>query len=185
MNDCLGVLERSGLLLKSDPKLPSVTTLVAMEPVPGSWWAHPAGRTIFDALVKLSEHPDVLMVKLVGGKDTFVHRQLWPEVYAIATAHEPWQFKALSASAKQLYGHVQRGRQVEASGQAARELETRLLVHGEQFHSATGAHKKRLESWGNWADRVGFEPMPLPVPQAKRTLEDRLPGARFVWGLRK
>ena len=36
-------LERIGLLLEHDKELPSVTLLVAGEPIRGSWWGHALG----------------------------------------------------------------------------------------------------------------------------------------------
>jgi hypothetical protein len=66
--DSLNALQRIGLLLKADPALPSVTTIVAGEPVRGSWWAHPAGRRIFQTLRDLSQHPDIVFVKLQAAR---------------------------------------------------------------------------------------------------------------------
>jgi hypothetical protein len=174
-------LERTGLLLKSDPKLPSLTTLVAGEPVRGSWWGHPRAHEIYAEAVRLSGHPDVLLVKLVAGKDTFVHRRLWSHVYAIATAGESWQSKKLSAEAQELLRRVSREQSVETSGKPAKELETRLLAHGEQFHAAGGEHRKHLETWEHWSGCTGFVPAPIPVAEAKRILEAALPGAAFPW----
>jgi hypothetical protein len=181
MNECLRVLENNGLLLKSDPKLPSVSTLIAGEPVRGSWWGHPAGRAVYAAIGELEENPDVLLVKLVAGKDTFVHRQLWSEVYALATSDGPWQILGLPAAARALCEKVEAAGILEASGTAAKELETRLLVYAEQFHTTGGVHKKRLESWEHWAGRKAFNPAPVDFGEAKSILEARLPGARFPW----
>jgi hypothetical protein len=50
-----GTLVREGVLLKSDPKLPSVVAIAAGGPVRGSWWGHPKGRVIFNALERLAE----------------------------------------------------------------------------------------------------------------------------------
>ena len=124
--DCLAALRHHGLLLKSDPKLPSVTTLVAGAPVRGSWWAHPAAHAIFRAIETLADRPDVLLIKLIAGKDTFVDRRLWPEILAIATSSAAWQWKGASADAHRLHKEVERRGVVEASGGAAGELEKRL-----------------------------------------------------------
>src|SRR6267142_3049099 len=96
-----------GFLLESDPKLPSVCTLITGAPLHGSWWSHPLAQTIFQVNEKLEDHPDVLITKLISGKVTFVHRNLWPEVVAIGTSKEPWQMKGLSASAKTLLKTVE------------------------------------------------------------------------------
>ena len=65
-------LDRHGLLLVTDPVLPSVAGIVAREPVKGSWWSHPASLAIFAVLDRLDDAEDTLLVKLVSGKQTFV-----------------------------------------------------------------------------------------------------------------
>ena len=181
LNECLAALRRTGLLLKSDPVLPSVATLVAGVPIRGSWWGHPAGSAIFQTLQQLAEHPDVLFVKLAGGKDTLVDRRLWPEVYAIGSAGEAWQRAGLSVAARELEKQVAKAGLVEASGAAPKELELRLLVNCEQFHTDAGHHAKRLEAWPHWADRVGLEARRVTPSEAKAALEAMLPAAKFPW----
>ena len=174
-------LEARGLLLVSDPQLPSLASLIAGGPVHGSWWAHPASHKIFRALSDLSGHTDVLVVKLIDGKNTLVHRRVWPELVAIAVAGEPWQFAGLSAPARRLYERVTREGQVEATGALTLELETRLLVRGEQFHGETGAHRKRLEDWKRWAAAAQVNYAAVAVPEAKVILQAKSPEARFPW----
>ena len=174
-------MRHTGLLLKADNTLPSVATLVAGEPIRGSWWGHPAGALIFRTLEQLAIHRDVLFVKLVAGKDTLVHRSLWPEVYAIATAGEPWQRAGLSPAARTLERKVADAGDMETSGAAARELELRLLVRCEQFHSEAGFHARRLETWRRWAERVDLEARRVTAAEAKAAFEAILPSARFPW----
>lgn len=64
--------------------VPSVAEAVAGEPIRGSWWGHPRGKAIFDALTAIGDSPDVRCFKLVGGKVTFVHRRLWPALVRLA-----------------------------------------------------------------------------------------------------
>jgi hypothetical protein len=182
MNDCWARLKNDGLLLKSDPRLPSVAGLAAGEAIRGSWWAHPAAHAIFRELQRLVAHPDVLIVKLVAGKDTLVHRRLWPELLAIALSREPWQLRGLPAASRLLYEKVRKSGALDSTGASAKLLESRLLVHGEQFHSETGSHNKRLESWTVWAKRAGIADAELPsASEAKRTFEAILPGAKWPW----
>ncbi|HEV8147301.1 MAG TPA: hypothetical protein VGP79_13005 [Bryobacteraceae bacterium] len=179
--DCLAALKHHGLLLASDPKLPSVSTLVTGEPVRGSWWAHPKSHEIFRVLEKLAGRPDVLIVKLVAGKDTLVHRRLWPEVLAIGTAGESWQWKGISAEARAMHQELSRLGEIETSGPAAAQLEKRLLARGEQFHTRDGSHAKKIEAWEQWAARTGLEIGEVSAAVAKRTLESVFPGARMPW----
>ena len=174
-------LETRGLLLVSDGQLPSLASLVAGGPVHGSWWAHPASHKIFRALTDLSSHANVLVVKLIDGKNTLVHRRVWPQLVAVAAAGEPWQFAGLSQPARRLYERVRREGLVEATGALTLELETRLLVRGEQFHGESGAHSKRLEDWKRWAEAAEVDYSKIDVEEAKIALQSLCPDARFPW----
>lgn len=145
----------------TDAVLPSVTALVAGEPVRGSWWGHSKGREIYAVLEELEDDADLLLVKLVSKKVTFVHRALWPELFAIATSGEEWQMRRLSSDAMALLQEVGAAGTVKLSPDSAksgRVLEERLLVHGSQIHTETGAHAKVLTSWQRLAKerRVSF-----------------------------
>jgi hypothetical protein len=176
-----------GFLLESDPKLPSVCSLVTGAPLRGSWWSHPLAQTIFQVNEKLEDHPDVLITKLISGKVTFVHRNLWPEIVAIGTSKEPWQMKGLSASATTLLKTIEEAGALRTDqfdgpslhstaklGDLARDLERKLLVHAEQIHTASGAHAKVLETWDHWCERKGFVSSSLQPDEAKRNVEERL-----------
>jgi hypothetical protein len=107
---------------------------------------------------------------------------LWPELLAIAQSREPWQLRGLPAAARLLYAKVRKSGAHDTTGAAAKLLESRLLVHGEQFHSETGTHNQRLESWIAWAKRAGIADAELPsASEAKRTFEAILPGAKWPW----
>ena len=119
-------------------------------------------QTIFQVNERLDDHPDLLITKLVSKKVTFVHRKLWPELFAIGSAREPWQMQKLPASAKTVLKRLDNEcalsterLAVAKPGDAARELEFRLLVHSQQFHTEGGKHAKHLETWEHWAERAG------------------------------
>lgn len=168
----LAELEASGLLLNADAALPSLTTLVAGEPIRGSWWGHPRGQAIFRVAQELADHPDAATVRLVSGKLTWVHRRLWPALVAVGSAGEVWQRRGLSPAARSLLTRVRKLGAVEASGAAARELERRLLVHAEQVHTESGAHAKRLASWEHWAKGVGLGRGRRTLERAKQEIEE-------------
>ncbi|HEV8361847.1 MAG TPA: hypothetical protein VGR28_15475 [Candidatus Thermoplasmatota archaeon] len=180
-------LRRHGLLLLSHPTLPSLARIVAGAPIRGSWWSHPRGRAIFWAADALGDDPDVVVGKLVDGRVTFVHRPLWPALLAVAEAREPWQLRGLGAPAQHLLARVERGGRVQATGDAARRLEARLLVHADETHTAAGAHAKVLEPWGRWAARARLRGAPTSAARGKAQLEDavaRMAGgatARLPW----
>ena len=64
--------------------VPSLAEAVAGGPIRGSWWGHPRSHAIFAAAEAASEHPDVLVCKLVNGHVTYVHRRLWPALVRLA-----------------------------------------------------------------------------------------------------
>ena len=177
-------LEKFGLLLLSDSSLPNVAALVAGEKVSGSWWSHKAAQRIFTISETLEDHSDVLILKLVSNKVTFVHRELWGRIYSIGVAREDWQVSKLSPVAKQLLkaldnqGLLQTNKLGKEFGpkpaETARELESRLLVHANQIHTESGAHAKVIETWPTWAERARFRGKASNPASARQFLEQRL-----------
>jgi hypothetical protein len=180
----LQIVEKYGLLLVSDARVPSVAGIVTGEKVHGSWWAHPRSHDIFRVNQFLAEHPHIAVAKLIYGKVTFVHRKLWAALVAVGSACETWQTEGLSPAALSLMKlAVDRGalrideipaelgsNQKEVSG-AARELEARLLVYAEDVHSESGRHTKQLESSKHWALRVKADTA-KPAREGRIILED-------------
>ncbi len=177
-------LERFGFFLASDAALPSVVSLVVGEPVRGSWWAHPRANEIYDIEDRLGDHADVIVTKLVSGKNTYVHRSLWPQLAVVASARQPWQLDGLSSMAQRLLAAVDGqgelrtdsipwsgGAKKNSPGEATRLLERRLLVHTQEVHTETGAHAKRLESWERWRKRERVRRARTTPERAKHQLE--------------
>jgi hypothetical protein len=186
------LLEETGLLLVSGSEIPDVRHLVAHKGSKGSWWADPAAHEIFAVTELLADHPDVLVTKLISSKVTFVHRKLWPQVFAVASAREEWQMKGLSSAAQLLLGVLADDKALITSelgsafgpkpGNTARELELRLLIHADQIHTKTGEHAKTIETWGHWAKRVRFKPLPINSARAYRFLEKRVDDLNKKYG---
>jgi hypothetical protein len=151
-------LQAGGLLLLQDKTLPSVVSLLTGGRLAGSWWSHPRGKAIFRCQCNLGAHPDVVVTKLLAGKVTFIHRLLWPAVLAVGQAREPWQLARLPRGVRALWEQVEKQGSVVASGTVAKEVERRLLAHGDQVHMDSGRHKTRFETWQVWSQRVGCAP---------------------------
>jgi len=148
----LSSLTERGVLLKQDKHLPNVVTLLTGERLSASWWSHAKGRLIFWVLSELSDHPDVLLVKLISEKDTFVHRRLWPPFLAVATSRDEWQLRRLSSAALRLLEKIDSSdKPVLSQGAAVKELVARLLVHGTAVHTESGRHEMAVESWSTWS----------------------------------
>jgi len=188
LDAALRSLDTHGLLLLSDASLPSVIGLIAGEPLHRSWWGHPLGGVMYHVLSALEDRPEVLATKLIGGKVTYIHRRLWPAVFAVATARDAWQLAGLSPAAAWLLAETDAEGEVQTSDlvlpahlnparqglpQAARDLERRLLVNATEIHTPTGAHAKVLETWSHWAQRTqNFGATDVSASDGKRLLED-------------
>ncbi len=140
-------LERHGFLLLQDKTLPSVVGIITGERVAGSWWSHPLAQKIFRRLEELSAGGDVRSTKLIGGKVTFVHRRLWPALFAVGSERADWQLRALPLAARRLLARVDQTGSTQASGPAAKELQNRLLVDASEEHTASGKHVIVLSPW--------------------------------------
>lgn len=81
----LAFVRKHGIVLESARgPVPSLAEEVAGEPIRGSWWSHPKGNEIFLLSRAIREAPEVLVCRLVGGKVTYVHRNLWPALVLLA-----------------------------------------------------------------------------------------------------
>jgi hypothetical protein len=119
---------------------------VAGEPVRGSWWGHASGHAIFRALQTLRDDKDVFLCKLLEGKQTYVHRRLWPALLRVQAESSLWP--ALSPKARSLLARVRREEAVQATGSLRLELERTLRVVARSVHTATGAHAVVLSEFG-------------------------------------
>jgi hypothetical protein len=111
---------------------------VAGEPVRGSWWGHRSSHTIFHALQRLEDDPEVFLCKLLEGKQTYVHRRLWPALLRVQSEGSLWP--SLSPAARRLLTRVEREGAVQASGRPRLELEQTLRVAARSEHTPSGAH---------------------------------------------
>ncbi len=174
-------LDRFGILLEVDSRLPNVASLVAGERITGSWWTHKRSRLIWRVLNRFLASGDSLAVRLVSGKVTFVHTRLWADLLGVCTSGEDWQSKGLSKGALSLLKAVEEQGEVRTDlarwrvkasiGDAARELERRLLVHSEEIHTEKGSHAKILRSWRKWSSMTGFHES-TEAGEAKRKFEN-------------
>lgn len=183
--DILEVLRKRGVLLETDRAFPSLAAIMAGGPLRGPWEAHPLRNEIYMMSQRLAHHEEVLFLKLLSGKFTYVHRRLWPTLIAVATSRERWQLDSLTPLAKRLLDEAEeRGclridqlespRGLEELGAQARMLEARLLVFGDGVHTGSGAHVKRIETWEHWAWRTGFPATVLPPPEDARAELDEI-----------
>ena len=182
-------LERFGLLLEHDKELPSVTGIVAGEPIAGSWWGHPLGHQIYELCGQLEERSGKLATKIVNGKVTYVHPRLWPAFLTVANAGPAARLAQVSSAAAELYASVQQhgplraddarvpqalARKPKELSKAVRALEGRLLVHSDSLHTESGAHVKVLCTWPQWCAKHSLHIPVLALADAKSALDEAL-----------
>jgi len=160
--EAMAELERRGLLLVHDNVFPSLAMLTIGEPIRGSWWAHPLSNDVYVVSQQLQHSRDVVMTRLVSGKETYLHRRLWPYLVAIGVAREAWQLDGLPAAAQRMLSDLDRegslrmdqyrsARSRKELGEDARTLALRMLAYADEVHTDSGAHARRLTTWQSWA----------------------------------
>jgi len=83
--DALAFVRRHVIVLASAKgPVPTLAHAIAGAPIRGSWWSHPKGREIFQAIQAVRDSKEVLACRLVDGKVTFVHRSLWPALVKLS-----------------------------------------------------------------------------------------------------
>jgi len=182
------LLDEHGMLLLHDARFPSATACIAGEVVRGSWWGHAQGKLIYQTLTQIGD--EVAWAKLVLGKETLVHRRLWPALVAVAASGEPWQTDGLASDAKRLLAQIRDGGRIATDtaaaverrklAAAATELERRLLAHATSEHTASGHHARFLETWLAWGLRNGIGARPADLPAAADAIQ-ALSAPVIVW----
>ncbi len=177
-------LGRSGLLPIADSKVPSLVSIVAGAPVPGSWWGHPAGQLIYRVGEVLESDSDVLVARLWAGKLTLIHRRLWPALVRIGRSKAPWQMAELSSGALKLLARIERENSLRSDHHAPdfplgsqelraalRVLDHRLLILTRSVHTSTGAHALEAKSWSAFSTHTRTARFSGTVASAQLSLE--------------
>ena len=189
MREVERALRQYGLLLEHDKELPSVTCIVAGEPIAGSWWGHPLGHQIYALIGEFERGCGKLSAKIVDGKVTYVHERLWPAFLGVAQADVSERLAKFARPAVELYACVERYGPLRAdsehvSGTLAgtpreqtktiRALEGQLLVHSDSLHTESGTHVKVLRTWTQWCTEHSVPVAALVPDSARRELDAAL-----------
>ena len=169
-------IEERGLLPIHDARVMSVTSMIAKEPVRGSWWSHPQAQEIYRLTTEADEHQDVETVKLLGKKLTFVHRRLWLELYTVVTSKADWQMQGVDDVAAETLRRIEaarvvRGDAIGADRKTTDLLAVRLLVFQSQTHTEQGRHERVYESWVACRKRMQLTGRKPPVAKAWMALQ--------------
>lgn len=175
-------LNLHGLLLMTDPVLPSVTSIIAGKPFAGSWWGHPKGGLMYNISNELLDSPDILGVKLINKKMTFVKRGHWNALASIGEANLPWQLKSLTPEHKGLLKLTHKENEIRANdsrmkmpptevGKLITRLEERLLVHSTNEHTASGKHVRLIKTWVHALDEKNHRVKFMTPTKAMKVLD--------------
>lgn len=182
-------LQQYGLLLEHDKELPSVTSIVAGEPIAGSWWGHRLGHQIYALIGELERRSGKLSAKIIDGKVTYVHDRLWPAFLSVAQADARERLAKVAQGAVELYACIEQygplradsehvpGRRVRTpreQSKTIRALERQLLVHSDSLHTDSGAHVKVLRTWRQWCTEHSVAVAALAPDSARRQLDAAL-----------
>jgi len=179
--DVVALLQRERVVtLTPTGRVRSLVEEVAGEAVRGSWWGHPKGKAIYACATTLEASGEALVVKLIAGKVTFVHRVLWPALYRVATdgTRRRAAIATLSADARALLARVDEAGELRldqlrpaAKPRARESLEKALLCLTEDLHTEKGSHTKILRTWERWADPpLGRAAATLDLEEARAAL---------------
>ena len=85
----VNIVREHGIMLESARgPVPSLASTAAGEQVPGNWWGHEKRYHIWHAINAIREsgvgQADVLVCRLMRGKVTYVHRDLWPALVRLS-----------------------------------------------------------------------------------------------------
>jgi len=177
-------LIQDGFLLLTDPVLPSLTTFVVGKPVKGSWWGHPQGKLIYNLGQNLLDEKNIISVKLINKKVTFVEEHLWDALYSLSDSKEVWQVKGLHTSAMKLLDLISKLGEIRADDTRlkkipevlalAKKLEEKLLIYSESIHTESCKHVRLLRSWKNLMISKEYKPKKMNVEKAKKYLDEKL-----------
>ena len=149
----LGLVRQHRLVpMTAVPGFTSLVEAVAGGRVRGSWWGHPKGALMYELANALHDSPEVLHVRLLDAKGTFVHRALWPALYRVVS-DPSWRRSAsrdLTAAERRLLRSVERGGEIRP-GKVKHRLTEKLLVLAWNVHTLDGHHESVLSSWDRWA----------------------------------
>ena len=85
LGELVRFVRRNGVVLESARgAVPNLVEAIVGAPVKGSWWGHAKGKEIFNLLNALRDTGDVIVCRLVEGKVTYVHRDVWPALVRLA-----------------------------------------------------------------------------------------------------
>ena len=83
--EAIDLVRQHGVVLESaGGPVVNFAACVVGHDIHGSWWGHPRSQEIFRLTRAVRASEQVLVCRLIAGKVTFVHRELWPALVRLA-----------------------------------------------------------------------------------------------------
>ena len=153
--EAVAFVEQHGVVLVSAKgPAPKLVEAIAGVAIKGSWWGHPQGHRIFTVLSAVTESPQLLVCRLVGGKVTLVHRRLWPALVRLADRFPAAQLAQVSEE------HTPSGRHAKHETPFPQWVPRDVLAAGKAM-----SEQDALAVFGDW--------LPKPAARTSRTTSNR------------
>lgn len=152
------LLEKYKLILLQDKTFPNIVAEITGENIVGSWWGHPLANPIYNGLQWLEYNRSILAIKLIDGKVTYIHEDLFADIYSIVCKSRDWQTQKLKDEDQQILKYVSKKKKImsDDSGLAKLSkdpkksfvnLEKKLLIYSMEEHTDSGKHIKEYMTW--------------------------------------
>jgi hypothetical protein len=152
------LLEADKILLLQDKSFPNIVSKIVGGKIVGSWWGHPLANPIYNGLGWLEHNRNVLVIKLLDGKVTYIHESLFSEIYSIVSETRNWQLKNLKPDDLKLFKYVSKKNKVPSDDPQLKNLvkdtkksfailENKLMLFCEEEHTESGKHIKIFMPW--------------------------------------
>lgn len=184
------LLEKYELLLLQDKAFPNIVTEITGEKIVGSWWGHPLANPIYNGLQWVEHHQPILIIKLIDGKVTYVHKNLFADIYSIVCQSRDWQMKKLKDDDLQILKYILKNKNITSDDSVLVKLvkdpkksfvnlEKKLLVYSTEEHMDSGKHIKEYMSWEK--SKIAI-PKPNDYLASKERIENRLASLNKKFG---
>ncbi|MBK7963293.1 MAG: hypothetical protein IPK04_20160 [Bdellovibrionales bacterium] len=181
------LLEKHELLLVQDKAFPNIVTEITCENIVGSWWGHPLANPIYNGLRWLEHNHSILVVKLIDGKVTYVHENLFADIFSIVCKSRDWQLRKLKAEDHQILKYISKKKHISSDDAQLTELsedpkkslanlEKKLLICSVEKHTQSGKHIKDYMVW---------EKSSIAIPNPNNYLESKTHINNLVGSLSK
>ena len=146
-------IEKNGLMLLQDKLFPNIINSIIGKSISGSWWSHPQGNHIYNGINWAMDQNQVICVKFLSGKNTYIHKKLWPYFFSIVNKARDWQTDKLTDDELKLYSIISK-KSLRSDNPLAKlnknillKLEKKILFESNEVHSETGKHYKLYKKW--------------------------------------